>query len=126
MIPPRYLLCIASLLILSLFSLAHGKELDLYIKEFKCIKGKYIFKFGVINKFTYNRQPTVALKIRERDKILACKKIPVTVPAGSNGSKVHEVKFDIECGEELLAFSAKLFERRVLNRLNFWLSDCPQ
>jgi hypothetical protein len=125
MIPPRYLLCIASLLILSLFSLAHGRELDLYIKEFKCTKEKYILKFGVINKFTYNRQPTVAFKIRKMDKILACKKIPITVPEGSDGSKVHEVTFDIECGEELLSFSAKLFERSVLNRLNFWLSDCP-
>lgn len=126
MIPPRYLLCIASLLILSFFSLAHGRELDLYIKEFKCKKEKYILKFGVINKFTYNRKPTVAFKIRKMDKILACKKSPINVPEGSDGSKVYEVTFDIECGEELLSFSAKLFERRVLNRLNFWLSDCPQ
>ncbi|MDP6179433.1 MAG: hypothetical protein QGG48_06030 [Desulfatiglandales bacterium] len=60
------------------------------------------------------------------DKILACKKILVNIPEGSDGSKVHEVTFDIECGEELLPFSAKLFERRALNRLDFWLSDCPQ
>ena len=123
---PIFLLWTACLLLLCFSSIAQGRVLTINVKESKCLEGKYILKFGMINKYTYNRNPILAFKIIQGDKILACKKISLCVPAGADGSDLHEVAFDLECGEEGITYQLMIFERRASGRVNYWLSDCPE
>ena len=123
---PVFLLWISCFLLLSLSSIAQGRVLTIDVKESECLEGKYVLKFGMINKYTYNRHPILAFKIMRGDKILACKKISLFVPAGADGSDLHELTFDLECREEGITYQIMIFERRARGKVNFWLSDCPE
>jgi hypothetical protein len=126
MIRPRFLGCISCLLVISLFSPAHGRELVLDRVELKCEGGTYLLRFAVINRFTFDQQPTVAIKMIDGGRVLACRAVALQVPGGADGSVIQEVPFDLECTEEPLVYEIKIFERRRRNRVNIWLSDCPQ
>jgi hypothetical protein len=115
------------LLLLTLFfsPLAHGRNLDIDVKDFTCDGGKYYLRFGVINHYTYDRNPTLAFKLVQGDRVLNCKTVDLYVPAGADGSNVQELYFDLGCEEEVVSLQFRVFERRDRNRVGVWLADCP-
>ena len=107
-------------------SSAYGGSLSLNVKEFSCKEDGYSVKFGVINSYTYGRNPTLAFKVVEGEQVLACETITLNVPAGSDGSDLHEVTFNLRCEDKQLNLQYRIFERRAANRVGVWLEDCPK
>ena len=105
-------------------SLCHAEHLELIIKDFTRSGGRYVIRFSVINKYTYERNPIVALKIMDGARSLACKQISLTVAKGADGSRVHETTIDAPLGEEVI-LESKIYERTRRNRLGSWFADCP-
>ena len=121
------LLGLVSLLAL-LFSLpsARAQNLDVILGDFYCLEEKYVIKFGVVNSYTFQREPTIAFKILDGKQALACKEVTLTVPAGSDGSEIQEIALDGPCTKGEVTLEARVFDQAVRNRVGPWLSDCPR
>lgn len=109
-----------------LVSPAHARNhLAVDVKDVFCKDGKYVITFGVVNRNTYERTPTIAFKVLDGDRPVACKKITLTVPAESDGSVPQEIALDGPCIEGEAAAQARIYDQRDQNRAGPWLSDCP-
>jgi hypothetical protein len=105
---------------------ARAQNLAVVVEDFSCVEGKYIIKFGVVNRNTYERNPTIAFKIRGGSGALACKELTLTVPAGSDGSVLQEIALDGPCMKGEATLESRVFDQRDRNRAGPWLSDCPR
>lgn len=111
---------------LILVSPAHARNhLAVVVEDFSCGEGKYRIKFGVINRNTYETNPTIAFKILGGSGPLACKQLTLTVPAGSDGSVLQETTLDGPCMKGEATLESRVFDQRDRNRAGPWLSDCP-
>jgi hypothetical protein len=119
------LIILFTLTLLSFLLSAQAARFQLVVEEFSCDEGKYVIRFGVVNEYTYERNPTVAFKILQGGKPLACQSISLSVAAGSDGSEIHQVIINAPCGEEDVNLNARLFPRVERNKAGPWLSDCP-
>lgn len=115
----------SAVLFFSFLSPALGENLDLDVKDFTCSDGKYGLKFGVINHYTYDRNPTIAFKLVRGEQILGCQTVSLNVPAGADGSELQEVYFHLPCKQEGVTIRFRIFERRDRNRVGVWTADCP-
>jgi hypothetical protein len=119
-------LILEALIIAAPVHAGNPRNLSVVLKEFSCDQGKYRIEFGVINKNTYDRHPTVALKVIEGGKPVACARLTLNVPAGSDGSALQEITVDAPCAEGEAKVEAMLFDGRNRDRAGPWLSDCPR
>jgi len=103
-----------------------ASEIDLDIKAFVCSEGIYFIRFNVINRYTYDTNPTIAFKIIKDGRPIACKTITVRVPSGSEGSRTYELFIETICSEEeRTTLESRIFKRDRLNEVGPWLGDCP-
>ncbi len=101
-------------------------EMDVDIKAFVCSEGVYFIRFGVINRYTYDPNPTIAFKIIKDGRPIACEKIILHVPPGSDGSREHELYIEKACFEEEgVTLESRIFTRDRRNKVGPWLGDCP-
>ncbi len=108
--------------------LVHAQPL-LYmeVEKFTCEGDHYHVLFGVINKYTYNQDVTIAFKVIRDEAVIGCNSTSMMIPAGSDGSIMHEISINVPCNndETNTALKTVLFPRDQKNRVNFWLSECP-
>ncbi|RJR51753.1 MAG: hypothetical protein C4576_03100 [Desulfobacteraceae bacterium] len=102
------------------------RNLSVVLKDFAWADGKYRIKFGIVNKNTYARNPTIAFKIIDDSRPLACKRITLNVPAGSDGSALQEITVDGLSAKGEAKVEAMVFDGRNRDRAGPWLSDCPR
>ncbi|MBN1102282.1 MAG: hypothetical protein JXL84_02590 [Deltaproteobacteria bacterium] len=116
------------LLLASLGSLppACAQNMKVEVPDFFCSGEKYIIRFGVVNRFTYQRTCTVAFKIMDAKRVLACKEVTLVVPAESDGSALQEIEVNAPCVEGKATLEARIFIQTDRNRVQTWLSDCPR
>ena len=105
---------------------ARAQDLELVLGDFYCLEGKYIVKFGVVNSYTFQREPTIGLKIIDGDKVVACEEITLSVPPGSDGTVIHEVTFSGPCSGGEFTLESRIVDQTVRNRIGPWLSGCPE
>ena len=114
---------------LSLFSYTHAVNLglNLKIKEFSLKEeGKFLIRYGMINTRNYDRyNVTVAFKILSEDKIVACRELKLTVPAGSDGSEIYETSIDADCKYEGARLRSMIFQATKRYKIEEQLADCP-
>ncbi|PKN61565.1 MAG: hypothetical protein CVU57_28835 [Deltaproteobacteria bacterium HGW-Deltaproteobacteria-15] len=105
---------------------ANPGNLSVVLTEFTYDKGKYRIKFGVINKNTYDRRPTIAFKVLDGSRPLSCTRLTLNVPAGSDGSALQEITVDGPAANGEAKVEAMIFDGRNRDRAGPWLSDCPR
>lgn len=101
-------------------------NLSVVVEDFSCADGKYRIKFGVINRNTYDRNPVIAFKVLDGSRPLACARLTLNVPAGSDGSALQEITVDGPCAKGDAKVEAMIFDGRSRDRAASWLSDCPR
>jgi hypothetical protein len=104
----------------------HAWPLNVVAETFTCDQGKYRIKFGVVNRNTYDRNPTVAFKVLDGGRPVGCKQLTVNVPAGSDGSALQEITVDGVCVKGQATLEARVFDAGNRDRAGAWLSDCPR
>ena len=101
-------------------------EMDVDIKAFVCSEGIYFIRFGVINRYTYDTNPTIAFKIIKDGRPIACERITLRVPPGADGSRKHELFIETICSAgERVTLESRIFKRDRRNEVGPWLGDCP-
>jgi hypothetical protein len=106
-------------------ALAEGRGLSLEVKEFVCDDGHYRAQCGVINDYTYDCHATIAFKILQEGKVMACKTVETDLPGGADSAEPMEVLFDTACLPGDVQLEYRIYERKQRNRMGPWLSDCP-
>ena len=115
-----------SVFIFLIFGSVQARTLDLNVQVFVCTDDRYLIRYTVRNNFTYDKHPIIAFKVLKGDEVIACKRVSLTIPAGHDGSEVHEVSLDAPCfQDEKVSLSYRIFPRVVQNKVGPWLSDCP-
>jgi hypothetical protein len=100
--------------------------MDIDIKTFVCSEGIYFIRYGVINRYTYDTNPTIAFKIIKDGRPIACKRITLRIPSGSDGSRKHDLFIETLCSEEeRVTLESRIFKRDRRNEVGPWLGDCP-
>ncbi len=107
-------------------ALVEGRGLSLDVKEFVCDEGHYRARCGVINDYTYDSHATIAFKILQDGKTVACKTVETEVTGGADGAEPMEVLFDAACLPGDVQLEYRIYERKQRNRMGPWLSDCPE
>jgi len=107
-------------------AVVEGRGLSLEVREFVCDEGHYRAQYGVINDYTYDRHATIAFKIKEDGKVLACKTAETDVTGGADGAEPMEVVFDAPCLPGDVQLEYRIYERNQRNRMGPWLGDCPE
>lgn len=107
-------------------ALVEARGLSLGVKEFVCDEGHYRAQCGVMNGYTYDSHATIAFKILQDGKLMACKTVDTEVSGGADGSELMEVLFDTPCLSGNVQLEYRIYERKQQNRMGPWLSDCPE
>lgn len=107
-------------------ALVEGRGLSLEVKEFVCDEGHYRAQCGAMNDYTYDSHATIAFKILQEGKVVACKTVEKDIPGGADGAEPMEVVFDTPCQPGDVQLEYRIYERKQRNRMGPWLSDCPE
>jgi hypothetical protein len=107
------------------FTAAEGEYLSIDVKDFACKDGKYFLQYGVINKYTYDRDLTIVFKVLKNEEVVACQTVRATISGGADGSENSELVFDAECTEGKVSLKYRIFEPQQRNRVGAWSADCP-
>ncbi len=101
--------------------------IEVKVKKFTCDGSAYKVTFGVANKYTYERNPTIAFRIERGGQIVACAQESIHLPAGADGSELREITIECPCDPQDPDQTLKIryFMRRDIDRLGYWMSECP-
>jgi hypothetical protein len=112
--------------ILSL-SPSYAEDIELVVKSAECIDdNKIIIKYSVINYRDFDRNNvSVAFKIMEDGKPIACKEVIMTIPKNSDGTEIHEAIIETTCKERVFGLQATIFHNVKRYKIETWFEGCP-
>ena len=120
-----------SLLFIFLLPLTHvnAKDVKLVVNKMEKINDEEIsVQYSVINTKDYDlNNMIIAFKILENDTPVGCKEIKSTVPGGSDGPDIREIKIKISGHGGKLKYKSNIFywntKRYAIDK---WFSECPR
>ncbi|GEM_PF-6644732 len=101
--------------------------IEIKVERFTCDGKQYRILYRVSNKYTYDRKPTIAFRVERDGKVVGCVEETVNLPAGAEDSEPREVTIEVPCDptDTGQVLKVRYFMRRDIDRMGYWLSDCP-
>lgn len=101
--------------------------IEVKVERFTCDGDQYRILYSVSNKYTYNRNPTIAFRVERDGDVVGCARETIYLPSGSQGSELREITIDGPCNptDTSLVLKVRYFMRRDIDRMGYWMSGCP-
>lgn len=106
---------------------SYAGDMELVVKSAECSDdNKFIIKYGVINHKDFDRNNvSMAFKITEDEKPIACKEIKMTIPKNSDGSEIYEAIIETPCKDKSFGLKANFFHNVSRYKIEEWFEGCP-
>jgi hypothetical protein len=107
---------------------AQGRDIELLVKSAECLEdNKILIKYSVTNSRNFDRPNIViGFKILENEKIVACKRLKITVPKNADGSEIYEATIDRPCKDRPFRLVANMFRNMKQFYIDEWFEGCPE
>jgi len=107
---------------------SYAQDIELDIKSAKCLDDddKIVIQYSVINYRDFERSNvSVAFRIMENGKPIACKELIMTIPKSSDGSEILEAVIDTPCKGKSFGLQSTIFHNVKRYRIEKWFEGCP-
>ena len=125
----KTILFLAIFIISSAFLIApsYAKDIELVVKSAECLDdNKVSIQYSVVNYRDFDRHNvSVAFRIMEDEKPIACKEVILSIPKEADGSEIYEAIIDTPCKEKPFNLQSTIFHNVKRYRIENWFKGCP-
>lgn len=104
---------------------AHARDLELVIKDFKCMEEGTSISYGVINKKSFDRHNiSICFKILVDSKPIECMEIKTTIPRNADGSNIKKAFIAMNCKKKPSELQNTILYSTKRYTIEEWFSGC--